>query len=141
MKKDNAILYKKKVYVDKKNNIEMWSVSLSKKYSSKRTIKVTKPFFERYNQDEQIANIYHHEYTKKLSTLLKRYKNFLIYGNKKANFIEIFSADKYVSNIVNKKAMLSLLKKVKKHPYKGIFKEDLKNFPTINERIKRLEIY
>ena len=101
-----------------------------------------KTFFEYHTtEQEQLAALYHEEYHQNHSTTTNKFFNTIrLLSFKKANWEEEFSADRYAAINTNKKAVISFLNKAKQLYADHSITYDPKSHPTVEERIKRIEM-
>ncbi len=101
---------------------------------------VNNHFFEKYNEAERLAILYHEEYHKKFLSIIKSSFNiFRFLSFKKANWQEEFSADEYSLKKNGRAPTISFLKKAQKDYDDMVVKYDPRTHPPISERIKNLK--
>ena len=102
--------------------------------------------FFKLNKYEQQSAIWHEIYHTKSTTGIKLFfwlPLLKIFNKEKRKYnfyqLEEFSADEYSLKKTNKKSVLGLLHKLKDMENKGVIKTNLKNHPTIKNRIINIQ--
>jgi len=141
-----------KLVIFKLNNEKIYPLIYIKK--PKKPILAFKKFygilidnlFFKLNKKEQQSAVWHEIYHTKSTTSIKLFFwlpliKFFNKEKQKYNLyqLEEFSADKYALKKTDKKSVLGLLRKLKDMENKGLIKTNLKNHPTIKDRIINIQ--